>query len=252
MNPAEIGHTLKEAREEKKLSIENAYKTTHIQPRIIRALEEGTADEHLNRVYVLLFLKKYADFLYLDGSNLVNDYKSFYREDEKQAPEPADKKFHVKDEPEKWITLAITSGLIILVLVLLVALGMGVRRLASKKSVSVPEGKTAVRSSPEAKEGAPFPVPANKPIDLSLTGNNDVWMRIKADGKTVFTGTLGKGETGKWTAKYKMELWVGRAEALDFTVNGRLIGKVGAGSVKDIQIFKSGIKIGNKWLIKKD
>jgi len=68
-NPKEIGEILKAARQKKGLTIDEAYNKTRIQPKIIRALEAGQIGEVLDKIYVLLFLKKYALFLGLDGGN---------------------------------------------------------------------------------------------------------------------------------------------------------------------------------------
>jgi len=47
-----------------------------------------------------------------------------------------------------------------------------------------------------------------------------------------------------------MELWTGRADAVDIKVNGRSIGPIGSGTVKNIRILRQGVKAGDKWLIR--
>ena len=78
----EIGKILREARQKKGLSVDKVYKQTHIQPNVIEAIEEGRIDEALDRVYALLFLKKYALFLGLDAGSLAAGYKTLHADKE--------------------------------------------------------------------------------------------------------------------------------------------------------------------------
>lgn len=61
-----IGHLLKEAREEKKLTIPEVAKETRIRQVYIIALEEGALDQLPGEIYKIGFLKTYAGFLGLD------------------------------------------------------------------------------------------------------------------------------------------------------------------------------------------
>ena len=107
MNPKEIGRKLKETREKRGLSIEGTYKATRMQPSIIAAIEEGKAEERLNRIYLLLFVKKYAFFLGLDGESLAANYKNFYERRELATEAPIEKKSPAKiSEAEKLLTPA--------------------------------------------------------------------------------------------------------------------------------------------------
>ena len=101
--PKEIGELLKNARQKKNLTIEKVAIANRIQFHIIEALENGTADNNLSQVYVLLFLKKYALFLHLDADSVVADYKASYMGEEKQVFDVKTKSSDIKIEAEKWI-----------------------------------------------------------------------------------------------------------------------------------------------------
>ena len=75
-------------------------------------------------------------------------------------------------------------------------------------------------------------------------------MKIAKDGQTVFEGTLQKGRSSSWSANKKIDLWLGRAEALNITVNGYKIGSVGKGRLRNLVITRDGLRIGNKRLSK--
>jgi len=246
MNPKEIGRILKEARQKKALSPDKIYKLTRLQPHVITALEEGVAHERLGRVYVTLLLKKYASILELDGESLAADYKKFYKDDEKQIfnLEKKTTLLSGSDDTRKWVVLAVSVlvAAFAVILVFLMASGL----------------KTVLRARREAPKAAAetrvpkidFKIPRNKPIEVSLQSSDDVWMKAVKDGTVVFEGTLKKNKRITWSAENNIKLWVGRAEALTLTLNGRSVGKLGYGTIKDIQITREGLKVGDKPLVK--
>ena len=261
--PREIGEILKEARRKKGLNKEAVRKAIHIQPNMIDALEEGKADEHLSRIYVLLFLKKYAKLLDLDPAALTADYKRFYPGEEKQlfSLEKEEKPISIKlnVDIQKWILPAISAVLILITVFFVLSFSI--------KAVSYVKGKVklAKKTPPATERQAPkneesdklqksdiFPIPEDKPITLSLQASDDVWMRVKRDGKIVFENTLPKGKIQEWSADDKIDLWAGRAEVLNFTISGKRVGKIASGNVKNIQLSRQGLKIGNKWLLKEE
>jgi cytoskeleton protein RodZ len=68
---ASVGETLRSAREQRGLSIEQASHDTRISARFIEALEADRYDALPAPVYVRGFLRSYASYLKLDGSTLL-------------------------------------------------------------------------------------------------------------------------------------------------------------------------------------
>lgn len=236
-SPEEIGEILKMARKKKGLTIEKVYKATRIQPSVIEAMENGKADEILSKVYVLLFLRKYASFLGLGGDNLAANYKSIYTEEKEGIRDMVMKKpVTLNLDMRKWASPVVSIVFIVIFVGLLFAI----------KSKSPPSQKAIIKERAQVI----FPIPKNKPIELVLRATDDVWMKAEEDGKTIFEGTLRKNTEKEWLADNKIELWVGRAEALNLTINGKPLGKIGKGKIRTIQISRSGLKIGNKWLLR--
>jgi hypothetical protein len=65
-------------------------------------------------------------------------------------------------------------------------------------------------------------------VRLAVTGRAS-WMRVTtASGKTLFEGTLNKGQTKTFRDKTKVKLLVGNAGAVSLKVNGRDLGAPGA------------------------
>ena len=240
-HPKEIGEILKETRQKKGLTIDQIYNKTRIQPHIIEALEEGTAGEVLGNVYTLLFLRKYASFLGLDSGSLVADYKNFYTDKEEVVLDIEKEPQAVNISLPKWIVPAVSVGLIFIVIFFILFLGFKLRSFRSARK----ETSASVISKLRV-----FPIAKDKFIELILQSTDNVWMKVKKDGKVVFEDTLPKGGKKEWFAADKIELWVGRAEALNFTINGKSIGNIGKGKIKNIQISRRGLKIRNKWLLK--
>ncbi|MGB2706375.1 MAG: RodZ domain-containing protein [Candidatus Omnitrophota bacterium] len=239
-NPKEIGQILKEARQKKGLSAEEVYKATRIQPSLMDLFEQGRADEILSRVYVLSFLKKYAFFLDLDASALAADYKKFYTDEEKLVLVLDGQTPAIGAQAQKWMAFAVIAGIALLFVFFIVFLGVRLRSVHPRRE---PASLAAPKQVPL------FPIPEEKPIDLTLESTGEVWMKVKKDGKTVFEGTLQKKEKKNWSAQNEIELWVGKAEALTFTINGRPLGKVGKGRIRNIRISRRGLKVEHKWLL---
>jgi transcriptional regulator with XRE-family HTH domain len=247
-SPKEIGELLKETRRKKNLTIDEAYNKTRIQPNIIEALEKGEGNEILGSIYTVLFLKKYASFLGLDGARLVEGHKDFYPDKEEVALVIEGPPKAINIDLQKWIVPAIYAGLGLIVIFFILFLGFKIKS-SRRARIARTETENSLRAT--SAKPIPFPViPKKKPIVLVLKANDAVWMKVKKDGKRAFEGTLSKGKEKKWSAGDKIELWVGRAEALDFTINRTPVGIVGKGNVKDIQISRRGLKIKNKWLLK--
>lgn len=257
-SPKELGEILKKARQKKGLTIEKIYKQTRIQPTLIEALEQGRADEILDRVYILLFLKKYGSFLGLNGDGLARDYKTFYTDEEKVILDIHKAQTGINVVAQEWMRVAIPIGAIFIFVFLILFLGAKLKSFyITRRTTSIKEIASTTRI-PEIipkylggkKTQTIFPIPKDKPIDLTLRSTDEVWMKIEEDGKIVYTGTLIKNGTKKFSANDEIGLWVGRAEALKFTINGNSIGRIGKGNIRSIRISRRGLKIGDKWLLK--
>lgn len=71
----ELGIRLKEAREEKAMSLDDLQAATKIQKRYLTALEEGNYDIIPGKFYVRAFIKQYAEAVGLDADQLFEEHK---------------------------------------------------------------------------------------------------------------------------------------------------------------------------------
>jgi transcriptional regulator with XRE-family HTH domain len=85
LNQKRVGQILKEAREEKKLTVKEVAKDTNISVKYIIALETEDYSQFPAETFALGFLKNYATYLKLDNGMLMNLYRGEQIE-ESQAP----------------------------------------------------------------------------------------------------------------------------------------------------------------------
>lgn len=85
MNTKRVGQILREAREEKKLTVKDVSKETNIAVKYIIALETEDYSQFPAETFALGFLKNYASYLKLDTGLLLNLYRGEQIE-ESQAP----------------------------------------------------------------------------------------------------------------------------------------------------------------------
>jgi cytoskeletal protein RodZ len=258
MNPVikPISVVLKEARQNKGISLDEAYKATKIHPTILHALEEGTT-LGLSHVYVKSYIKIYAHYLGI-SSHELNRY----------FPAPAAlKERRVKldvssigDKGEKiqgLSNLVILPGPPILVNVLkrlIVVLGIVlifviiVKYFPKKDKAILEKGKTATTAL--AKVATPaidkesFPKITDK-LRLTISTEKDSWMRVKVDGKTAFMRVLKAGTSETWQAKDSIELWLANAGIIKLELNGKILPPIGRRGqlLKSVVITREGLVI---------
>ena len=69
----QIGEMFKSKRKELNLSLKEVENATSIRSNYIAAIEEGQEDQFLSPVYMLGFLRQYANFLGMDGDKVIRD-----------------------------------------------------------------------------------------------------------------------------------------------------------------------------------
>ena len=99
-----VGQLLSDAREQKKMTIQEVAEITKIRPMYVRALEEGRYSEFNSNLHAQGFLLNYAKFLGLDLGRL----KALYRRERRIKDEPMRSSiFTSKDKPKITVTPAI-------------------------------------------------------------------------------------------------------------------------------------------------
>jgi hypothetical protein len=237
-----IGQRLRKKRLEKKLDLDDVYKITKIHPRVLKALEEDRAEENLSQIYIKNFIYDYAKFLGMDAQQLVKEYLDLHPVSSSSLS-ISNKKIRINFD-FKHLRLNI-----FLILVSVVFLG-GVFFIFRNRAVPLKGkeiGEKGKRIEIRSAETIGFPkIQKKDQLNLVLKAKKKVWIQVKSDGKIVFEDVLKKGDIERWLADDSIELWVGDGSALELELNGRHLGSLGTGIIKNIIITRQGMEIGGK------
>lgn len=248
-NRQETGERLRQSRELKRVSLEDAQAKTKIHIAVLRGLEKGEAPRNVNPIYLKGFLKIYADFLGLEPKSIVEGFNLNLPVEDRQIKRkegPAPKKELNLSLQEPRFRAALR--LIIFVAVFL-AIIFVFSKLFHKRpktlAVAKPTATTVAVPEPEAKVSS-IPIEKSSRIKLAVQAKDSAWLRIKSDGKIVFSGILRRGLSETWGAKEKIEVSLGDAGAVVLEVNGKRIPPLGRKGevIKNIKISKDSISVG--------
>lgn len=265
-NHTRKGLFLKQVRESKGISLEVVHESTKIPLDALKAIEQGYTIRTLSPFYYRGFLKIYAQYLGVNITEVVDDYKP------EQLPTHVVEKKEKINVAEERVTFVLTPEMkatIIKVLIGIVVLfafikivsviihkkpqrvervDVKVQRVNEKirairsKSLPVvekkivPETKNAAKVAAEPAQAATAVVlpkgvsgetETGKKIDLVVRAKKDSWAQVKVDEMVVFRSVLKKGAVETWHAKNSIELSGKDVSDLEYELNGKIIGPLG-------------------------
>jgi cytoskeletal protein RodZ len=228
----EIGTSLREARERRRITIAQAEGATKVRGKYLRALEEEQFDQLPPGTYVKGFLRTYAEYLGLDGQLYVDEFNSRFASAEETMPPassaPSSRPRHrVGDSNFVVVALAAIVAVTILVVV---AFGFGNGQPADQSLPTTPvtpttssTGTVTTQPAKEKKQKA-----APRVVRLTLTAETgSCWMLIRRggpQGKQLYSGTLEQGQTLPVSGK-RLWLQLGRPDVLRVKVDGHAVGR---------------------------
>ncbi len=232
----EIGKALREAREARHLSLEEAEDKLKIRSRYLKALEEENFDILPERVYARGFLKTYTQFLGLDTENILQEFAAL---EEEKVPEEAPKASASYEQTfslpsRKNLFGIIIGGLVIIILIWWIIVGLSVSKQEQQAELpntevteDIPEAQPQPETQPEQKEEevTPPPAPAYDGLKLTLTARSyDCWILVTTDGQKVLETILSDGDSQSFTAKDSIKVQAGYGKALQVTLNDQDLG----------------------------
>ncbi len=119
------------------------------------------------------------------------------------------------DEPKR----SNTKFIAIVAVILVVLAGAAYALSGSDDSASKAPQQTQQEQAPAPK--------TYDDVEVTAAFTADCWLEVKADDKTIYEGTLKKGDTQTWKGQDKVTIRVGDAGAVSFSVNGKDLGKAG-------------------------
>jgi hypothetical protein len=229
----ELGGLLRAERERQGRSLEEAYRATHITTRYLKSLEAGEFERIPGEVYLKGFLRRYGDFLGLDGEELVRRYREQRAASEAAArPERAPRTRPAERDsrgPQRSARL-----MLIIAAAVLAALASGWALAIWSLRLTGPEPPAPADEPPKAEAPPPYapltpppePVPAGPtappaPVRVSLEVTDRCWVRVVADGRLAFTGELAAGDRREWTAEDRLSVRFGNPGGVKVTWNGQ-------------------------------
>ncbi|WP_228054792.1 helix-turn-helix domain-containing protein [Gloeocapsopsis crepidinum] len=198
----EVGTQLRQARQAQALSLEGAEAKTMIQRHLLRAIEAGCLEELPEPIYIQSYIKQYANALGLDGAELSSN---FPREDRQLQFKPSVRILPAAQLRPVHLYLLYLFVVFWAVNALSHTLTRGemqASNLQTKKQLSSTQiqqsGIKSISTVENAENG--------KPVRVSVTLKAQSWLRITADGKTEFEGTLPQGTQRSWEAQEELTL----------------------------------------------
>ncbi|MBD3296572.1 MAG: DUF4115 domain-containing protein [Candidatus Omnitrophica bacterium] len=255
--PRELGSIFREAREKQGITLEEAGRKSRIHSTVLHDIESGIFDR-LGKPYVKGFLKKYAAFLGVDQKEVLKAYETISGSLQGREFSLAHDQTGDKDETIAAMrndrTMFILVGTLVLVLFVLLAVlvGMMVSRLSGEAPLTPVQKAAEVRNEkarpePVVKEekSSFFGRSRNRELEITLKATGEVWVMVKDGDKTVFADTMEAGEEKTLDSAKEYLLWTGKAENLELSVNGRDLGNIARGVVKNIHITADRVTIGD-------
>ena len=230
-----IGETLRKARIDKKISLDELQQRTKIQKRYLLAIEENDFHELPSDYYLRTFIRQYADEVKLDGNYLIDVL------DGKDRPMPTypeletvdglRKNKHVESPTRARFKATLPMILLGLVALAIISVVGFMTWLDHQETAIIPENSSVqversdVSSSVAEKVSSSQPKPvesskepekpkmaftmennttnaatmkvehAEKPLKISFTGTERVWVGVQVNGALTYQKTLEKGES---------------------------------------------------------
>ena len=254
-----VGKKLREAREQKSLSIEQVQKQTKIHSTVLIGLEEGRSSDTLTDTYIRSFLKKYAQFLGINSVDILKEYFAAYSETPPQSI-PVQENILSKETqaPPKFLYmtgLAVAAIISLMLFIFIVgkvsaafknakpvqkknALTMTAKK-ATRSAKAVQNKKPVTKARPESKEL----VPKTVPLSLEIKVKEAVLVKLKKDGILFFDRVLPAGLVEKTIARNSIELDIAKAGSVDLALNGRPIVLQDKNGMIGLEITRKGIRI---------
>lgn len=251
---ATLGEILKKERTKKKITLDEIFLKTRISRKIVSALEEDKADSSLSPVYSKYFLRTYAKFLGLNPDELLKMHQqpplksneAVFKEGELKFKSP-----QIANFDKIFLRTVLVVFLLAAFYLLFFSFKKVTHKIISKRNTSSYKKEAKSNVPLEAKKKAvlsestrALSIPKNEEIALLIKTKDETWLKVTTDGKVMFEGTLRRGLNETWRAKEKLELKIGKPEAIELSVNSEAILSPKLG--QNILITRDSLKINPK------
>src|SRR5919199_1434792 len=235
----ELGSRLRQFRTEQSIPLEEVAAQTRIQARLLNAIEEGKLDELPEPVYIKGFIQRFAEALGLNGVEFASAFPTgssiqFVKPPWRRLSAAQLRPIHLY-----WVYVCLVIGAV-----------SGLSFLVRRSAI---EGISGVEEYPSQQVVKQLPAPSpsavpkarqklqptkaaevtqrsqdGKPVQVRVTLKAQSWLRIVADGKTQFEGTLPEGTNRTWVADKTLIVRAGNAGGVLVEFNNESAKQMGA------------------------
>jgi transcriptional regulator with XRE-family HTH domain len=232
---ATFGEELKREREIRGISLKEISDDTKISKRFLEALERNDHKTLPAPVFTRGFVRQYARYLGLNAEDMVNRYNFAAAGDDRIEKSAHLERLVTPPTPEVPVRKGIPPPyarvdrniyITIAIVIALTLVGWWAYRLKQQRGVDQADARPVVVASTSA---AAAPQPAQPPaqptsspdtLRLTLDVNDDSWVTLEADGKTVVSDELKAGERRTFEAKDRFRFkTIGNAGGVVVTFN---------------------------------
>lgn len=235
-----VGEILLSEREKRGLTVKDVEAATSIRALYISAIENNNFAVIPGEVYLKGFIRNYANYLELNGQEMVDLYRKQQLPSDESAAEPALPEPDVSpaaanagSSAKTWVMLG-AAAVIIAAGAWWLTAGTEtnpVQPKAENLSPNIAPVQPQVPIQSQAPVQSPLPVqqPAKtKPVVVSAKFTAECWAQITIDGKEVFEGIVEADALKTWEAEQTITVKLGNAGAADLVYNGQPVGKLGS------------------------
>ncbi|MBW4560334.1 MAG: DUF4115 domain-containing protein [Mojavia pulchra JT2-VF2] len=240
----EIGAQLWASRQEKGLSLEEVVVMTKISKRLLQAIEEGNLNDLPEPVYIQGLIRQFADALGFNGTEFASNFPigGYQRVNietaKKPIPIPQFRPLHLYVVYIVLIVSAVSGLSQLMDNYGLQANNSETKPTLDKESVPLAE-LTKLQQSSQSKTAvnALNTTQDVQPVQIGVTLKASSWIRVVADGKTEFEGTLPQGTHRTWKAQEQLTVKTDNAGGVLMSVNQQEAKQMGElGKVEEVKI----------------
>ncbi|EAZ89738.1 helix-turn-helix domain-containing protein [Crocosphaera chwakensis] len=212
----DIGQQLYNERQKQGLSLALISGETRISLALLEAIEKAKLEELPEAIYTRSFIKKFADFLGLDGKSLSESFPL-----DSNPKSQSSSRFRFFFPVLQFRPLHLYFLYIIIVVISVQSISNTLKRAAT-------EG--AIEELPVPVVVSPPPPLIKKPVIIKVHSKGKSTLKVIVDGKTTFEGTLTKETQKTWEANKNITLEASNAGLILVTFNNqnaKRLGKLG-------------------------
>lgn len=239
----EMGATLRQAREQRGLRLEDVAETTRIRIKFLAALEDERLGELPAEVYARAFVRTYAELLGLDGELYAAELSARLEASRPPPPPPPpEPRFRLPMPDRRALTMVGAAGGLLLIALVAWHGGEGQERMPPLPTSSVAAAKKTIPQRP----AAPRPVVVPRAGRLVLAAaRGDCWLSVRAGsraGRVLYEGLLQEGAT-VGVSGTRLWLRVGAPWNLAASWNGRPLAGLPA-DTGNVVVTRDGVQPG--------